>query len=225
MEVAQLVSAYGRVTAMRRVGLLALGCLALGCAREPDRLGSIVHALAERAHACVHAASLRQQAAQPAPSASVAQNPGSVVFADAGTFHKCYAGFAASGDPSLDVMRLGLMCGPVNGMKLGLDVAGSPEGSEEHRVDVRAGDCFRVMAAAARGVGPLTIEVLENEQRLVARASTSSWVIVDADHPFCSSEAVTYRVRVTIPAARDAGAAAADAKRPAYALQVWRLRL
>ena len=210
---------------MRRVGLLALGYLALGCTRGPERIAPGVRASAERARGYVEAAAA-QRPRSAGPSASVVPNPGNVVFADAGTFRNCYEGFAPGGNPLLDVMRLGLLCGPVNGMKLLLDVAGTPAGvSEEHGVAVRAGDCLRVMAAAHRSVERLTVEVIGSEQRVLARAQGGSWLILDSAHPFCSSEAATYRVVVTLPATADGGARRADADAAAYALQVWRFRL
>jgi hypothetical protein len=210
---------------MRRVGLLAVGYLALGCSPDPERLGPAVRVSARRARAYVEGGGLQQRSPAPAPSASVVSNPGRAVFADAGTFRKCYVGFAASGDPVRDVMRLGLLCGPVNGMRLGLDVVGTAAGSEGHVVDVKAGDCFRVMAAAGDRFGSISVEVIASDQRVIARAAGKSWLVIDTDHPFCSSEAGSYRVVVALPARSDADAAGAETNAPAYALQIWRLRL
>jgi hypothetical protein len=209
---------------MRRVGLLAVGYLALGCARDPGTRDPTVRAVAARARAYLDTAALRPR--NVGPSASAIQNPGSVLFADAGTFHKCHAGFSASGDAALDVMRLGLLCGPVNGMKLLLDVAATPAGAtDEHSVPVRAGDCLRVMAAVRRGVQHLTVEVIGSEQRVLARGHGSSWLILDSEYPFCSSEAASFRVLVTLSGSADAGAPRAGPEGAAYALQIWRFRL
>ena len=208
---------------MRRVGLLAVGYLALGCTRALDTVDPGVRAVGRRTRAYLETSAPRPRSV--GPSASAVQNPGSVLFADAGTFHKCYAGFAAGGDPALDVMRLGLLCGPVNGMKLLLDVTGTPAGaSDEHVVPVRAGDCVRVMAAVHRSVERFTVEVIGSE-RMLARGQGSSWLILDSEHPFCSSEAVNYRVVVTLQARADAGTSRAGAEGAAYALQIWRFRL
>jgi hypothetical protein len=209
---------------MRRVGLLAVGYLALGCARDPDSIEPAVRAVAPRARAYLETGVLRPRSV--ARSASAVQNPGSVLFADAGTFHKCYAGFSAGGDAALDVMRLGLLCGPVNGMKLLLDVTGTPAGaSEQHVVAVRAGDCLRVMAAVHRSIERFTVEVLGSEHGVLARGQGSSWLILDSEHPFCSSEATSYRVLVTLSARADAGPSRVAPDGATYALQVWRFRL
>jgi alpha-D-ribose 1-methylphosphonate 5-triphosphate synthase subunit PhnL len=74
-------------------------------------------------------------------------------------------------------------------------------------------------------VGQLSVQVIGSQQRVVARGTASSWLILDADHPFCSSEADNYRVVVELPAGRDAGALRGDTPGVAYALQIWRLRL
>ncbi|HMJ13094.1 MAG TPA: hypothetical protein VK524_16850, partial [Polyangiaceae bacterium] len=169
---------------------------------------------------------LDRQRRAPATSESLAPNPGRVVFADAGVFAKCHSGFTSGGDPTLDVMRLGLMCGPSNGMKLLLDVASDLAAlPERHTLEVRAGDCFRVIAAASRAVAGLRVEVTAADERVVARGAAPSWLILDSEYPFCSSEAGTYRVAVSASSAPDAGAAPVNSRTAAYALQVWRLRL
>jgi hypothetical protein len=121
-------------------------------------------------------------------------------------------------DPKLDVMRLGLLCGPSNGMKKAHEAVGQavPQAgaASEHRFPASAGDCFRVFAVAEPSVQDLDVEVLDPAGKRVAwDTSDDRWPIALPDGPFCALSDGEYRA--VVRAASGSGR---------YAIEVWRLR-
>lgn len=114
-------------------------------------------------------------------------------------------------------MRLGMVCGPVNGLTLLRTFRGAvdenqPPSTGGHRWDAERGDCFRVFAVGEAPIEDLEVEVsrphgagvvLENQNR--------RWVLVAGDRPFCSSEPGEFVARVSTHGGRGQ-----------YALSVWR---
>ncbi|MBI4954813.1 MAG: hypothetical protein HY908_22520 [Myxococcales bacterium] len=104
----------------------------------------------------------------------------------------CYAGFAQSGDPVSDVTRLGMLCGPSNGMvpfdeepRRGRVEAG--KGPRSYQFPAGRGECFRLFAAAELGVGDLDVVMRSSRGTTVARDHTDDgWPIVAPDGPVCS---------------------------------------
>ncbi|MEZ4224047.1 MAG: hypothetical protein R3B13_24070 [Polyangiaceae bacterium] len=156
-------------------------------------------------------------AAPSAPAASApaeAGHPAPV----GGLWLACYSGFAPRTQPKLDVMRLGLLCGPQNGMTKLTDTkeADVTEGGKgrEHAFEAQAGDCYRIFAVAEPSVEDLDIEVLSPSGRRVAfDSSDDRWPVVKPDGPFCVTEDGVHRARVQ--AQRGHGR---------YAVEIWRLR-
>lgn len=114
-------------------------------------------------------------------------------------------------------MRIGMACGPVNGLTLlrsfnGLVDENQPPSAATHRWDAERGDCFRVFAVGEPSIEDLEVEVerphgagvvLENQNR--------RWVLVSEDRPFCSSRAGEFVARVSTHGGKGR-----------YALSVWR---
>jgi hypothetical protein len=134
-----------------------------------------------------------------------------------GNWLKCYASFSPRTRPEIDVLHLGLMCGPSNGMKQVVASGASriEQGKErEHRFDALAGDCYRVFGVAEPSVEDLDVEVLDPAgKQLAVDTSDDRWPIVKPDGPFCVFADGQYRV--VARAQRGAGN---------YALEIWRLR-
>jgi hypothetical protein len=162
--------------------------------------------------------------AAPPPAASTAAPPAGSAEEDAGrvapvggNWLRCYASFQPRTRPELDVMRLGLLCGPSNGMKKVADAPLAPIGSggagREHRFAAHAGDCFRVFAVADPGVEDLDVEVLDpSGARVAFDTSDDRWPIVAPDGPFCVFKDGEYRA--VVRAQRGSGR---------YAAEIWRL--
>ncbi len=135
-----------------------------------------------------------------------------------GLWVSCYGGFRPSGEPLKDVTRLGLMCGPVNGMKLVTDkpMVGQlalGQTHKEHRFVAEAGECYRVFAVASNSVKNLDVTVRSlRGSRLASDHSEDNWPIVDPDRPFCTFESDTFVLEFSSPA----GAGR-------FAAQVWKL--
>jgi hypothetical protein len=134
-----------------------------------------------------------------------------------GNWLSCYSGFTPRTDPKLDVMRLGLMCGPSNGMhKHASDQSEVKAGAagREHRFEVAAGECFRVFAVAEPRVKDIDVQILDDKGRRIAfDTSDDRWPVVKPDGPFCAVEAGA--LRAVVRAQNGSGR---------YAIEVWRLR-
>jgi hypothetical protein len=133
-----------------------------------------------------------------------------------GLWASCHHGFVPSGEPKRDVTRLGLSCGPANGMRpfgkmiTGTAATGRPS---RHRLQVDAGDCLRVFAAAGRGIANLDLELSRATGEVLSRdRSLRTWPILDDARPFCQPGATD--LLLTISSADGAGS---------FAAQVWRM--
>ncbi len=115
-------------------------------------------------------------------------------------------------------MRLGVLCGPQNGMTK-LSDAREAEVNEggagrEHHFEAKPGDCYRVFAVAEPAVQDLDVEVLSPSKKRVAfDTSDDRWPVVRPDGPFCVTEEGQHRVRVR-----------AQRGKGRYAIEIWRLR-
>ncbi|MBW2458151.1 MAG: hypothetical protein JRI68_26845 [Deltaproteobacteria bacterium] len=142
-----------------------------------------------------------------------------------GLWVSCYGRFKPSGDPVKDVTRLGLMCGPVNGMtQQGDTIRGTVEPGTGRpgqpgvpilagQFRVQAGNCYRIFAVAAPKVRDLDVTIRSSRgSRLTSDQTEDPWPIVDPERPFCSFEDDTFSIEVA------SGGAAGP-----FALQVWTL--
>ena len=132
-----------------------------------------------------------------------------------GLWVSCYGKFQPTGSPLDAVTKLGLMCGPVNGMQqLGTTFEGSASASaSKHTFAVKSGECYRVFAVAAASVDDLDVVVKSGRgTRLSADQTEDRWPIVDPERPLCSFEDDTFVAEVSSRKGRGA-----------FALQVWRL--
>ena len=145
------------------------------------------------------------------PDAGVAAGPEPV----GGTWVSCYGRYRPTSTPRRDVLRLGLLCGPVNGMRLvGWTIEGeATDAATEHGLDLDAGDCLRVFAVSEQSVLDFSVEVRDPKGGLVAAdRSGDRWPILNPDGPFCVMQAGRYALRVRT---RQGGGR--------YAMQVWKL--
>jgi hypothetical protein len=132
-----------------------------------------------------------------------------------GRWVSCYANYRATSAPERDVARLAGMCGPANGMTpVGPIVGGEAvDAAENHHLEARAGDCFRIFAVADAFVADLGVEVINPRGNAVTYDRNGDrWPVLNPDGPFCLFETGTYTVRVR-----------ALQGRGRYAMQVWRL--
>jgi hypothetical protein len=135
-----------------------------------------------------------------------------------GNWLKCYANFQPRTQPELEVLRLGLLCGPSNGMRKLSDVQqaelGDGGAGREHRFTAQAGDCYRIFAVGEPGIEYLDVEVFAPSGARVAwDTSDDRWPIVKPDGPFCVFHDGQYRA--VVRAQRGSGR---------YAVEIWRLR-
>lgn len=135
-----------------------------------------------------------------------------------GPWVRCHDNFRLSGDPLRDVTRLGMLCGPSNGMRRMSDpVQGAVEAGEAAHTsafDVLSGECYRVFAAAEGTATALDVDVLSSHgARVAGDHGEDGWSIVQPDRPFCPLGDDTYTLEVK-----------ARRGRGRFAAEVWRLR-
>jgi hypothetical protein len=107
-----------------------------------------------------------------------------------GPWVQCYGHFKPSGDPLKDVTRLGLLCGPANGMRRlepepfeGAVAAGQLPVTRT--LAGKRGECYRIFAVAESSVIDLDIQVLSSRNvGIAADHNEDTWPIVQADRPF-----------------------------------------
>jgi hypothetical protein len=120
-----------------------------------------------------------------------------------GPWVRCYGNFKPSGEPLKDVTRLGLLCGPENGMRRLGDRAIEGTVSEggaaaTSRFAAKRGECYRVFAVAENTVVDLDVSVLSSHGIAVAADhGEDAWPIVQPDRPFCPLDDDTFSVEVT----------------------------
>ncbi len=128
---------------------------------------------------------------------------------------RCALHFTPEGKPDLDVMRLGLMCGPSNGMHrvvLGPKQHSGGVGRVELRFPAHAGDCFRLLVVGEQGAGRIEVELADAHGKLLAKQSgRRRWTMLGLDGPVCVPDAGQYHAKV-------------HAERGQLAVELWRLR-
>jgi hypothetical protein len=163
-------------------------------------------------------AELAEAAASTEPAPIAPPPAGARAAPTGGNWRKCHANFQPRDQPELDVLRLGVLCGPSNGMRKVSEakqaqVADGGAG-QEHRWRAQAGDCYRIFAVGEPGIEDLDVEVFApNGARVALDTSDDRWPIVNPDGPFCVFEEGDYRA--VVRAQRGSGR---------YAVEIWRLR-
>lgn len=135
-----------------------------------------------------------------------------------GPWVRCYGNYRLSGDPLRDVTRLGMLCGPENGMRrMAETIQGAVEAGKTHHTstfEVVSGECYRIFATAEPTITDLDVDVLTRHgARVAGDHGDDGWPIVQPDRPFCPLESDTYTLEVK--ARRGSGR---------FAAEIWRLR-
>jgi hypothetical protein len=105
----------------------------------------------------------------------------------------CYDGFVPSRSPRVDVVRLGVACGPVSGLvelaKTG-GIVGETARGPTLRWDAERGDCFRIFAVAAEPVQDVKIDVRSKASGVEAHVDVNRrWAVVGEEGLFCAARA------------------------------------
>jgi hypothetical protein len=132
-----------------------------------------------------------------------------------GPWVSCYGNYRPTSTPERDVTRLGLMCGPENGMTLLHSTITGAAGSavEQHVIEAEQGECLRIFAVAEVPVTDLAVEVSgPHGARVASDHNGDRWPILNPDGPFCLLDGGRHTIRVR-----------ARQGRGSYALQIWRL--
>ncbi|MBK8257312.1 MAG: hypothetical protein IPK82_32140 [Polyangiaceae bacterium] len=109
-----------------------------------------------------------------------------------GLWVTCRDAMSLSGDPLKDVTRIGLLCGPITGLRRKtaqaiVGVIGEKDPPVYTSFRVQKGACYRVFAVADEGVRELDVAVLSSRQvRVAADHSDGRVAVVQPDRPFCT---------------------------------------
>lgn len=131
-----------------------------------------------------------------------------------GPWVRCYGNFRLTGEPLKDLTRLGLLCGPENGMRRatpkpieGHVKEGGP--GVEEKLRAFRGACYRVFAVGGPGIINLDVTVRSSRGATIATdGGEDAWPIVQPDRPFCALE--DDLISVEISARRGEGQFAAE---------------
>jgi hypothetical protein len=156
------------------------------------------------------------RAAPPVPVASARQRQPAVPSPEPSNWSACATGHRAGTDPVRSIERLGLLCGPSNGMVQQPPRSEGPlsesgdEGTFEWRG--RVGRCYRLVVAAT-AVADLEVELIGPDGSSVDLVnSDASWALVPATGALCVAREGGYAAKV-----RTHGGSGR------YALDLWRL--
>jgi hypothetical protein len=108
----------------------------------------------------------------------------------------CYAGFSPSSSPRVDVVRLGVACGPPSGLVQLARTNGTIDEAGRAPVlrwDAERGDCFRLFAVAGAKVEDLAVKI-EATDGIDAPSSSSEspsrrWAVLGEEGVFCAPRA------------------------------------
>lgn len=120
-----------------------------------------------------------------------------------GTWVSCHEGLPLSGDPLRDVTRLGLLCGPSNGMRRAsrqaiVGLVGEHEPAVTSSFEAKRGACYRVFAAADPQVGDIDVTIRSSRDAGVAGDhGNGRLAIVQPDRPFCTFSDETFTVEIS----------------------------
>ncbi len=113
---------------------------------------------------------------------------------------RCALRFMPRGQPELDAMRLGLMCGPSNGMHRvpsNLQRRDAGAGGTEIGFRASAGDCLRLLVVGGPGAGRIDASLLDAHGKPLAKQSgRRRWTMLGLDGPVCVDQSGSYRATV-----------------------------
>jgi len=105
----------------------------------------------------------------------------------------CHEGFSPSGVPRIDVLRLGMACGPISGLTEIAKTSGTLEEAGRKPTlgwDALRGDCFRLFAVATEPVEDIDVEIdfASTPKETIAHVDPSRrWAVVGEDGPLCAT--------------------------------------
>ena len=124
----------------------------------------------------------------------------------------CYAGFLPSAVPRVDVVRLGVACGPSTGLTQLARINGVVDEANAGptlRWDASRGDCFRLFAVAGEPVEDLEVDVKGPHGSFAALTNQNRrWLVAGEDALFCAAQKGQFEAIFSTHAGRGAVAAA-----------------
>jgi hypothetical protein len=113
----------------------------------------------------------------------------------------CFDKFEPQAAAHVDVVRLGMLCGPANGLTLLARASGvvdEARGPFAYQWEAERGDCFRVFAVAEAPVDDLEVEVFgPPRERLFLENQNRRWVLARENGPFCAPREGTFEAQFT----------------------------
>lgn len=130
----------------------------------------------------------------------------------------CYRGFRTSGEPDVDVTRLGMLCGPSAGLTFQHDVVrgrlDEDAPARAHSIALRRGECMSAFAAAS-DIEDLELEIVGPDGVPLGHANVGRpWVVFPQSGPYCPEASGVHQLL-----ARTHG------RSGPYSLSIWSRRL
>jgi hypothetical protein len=101
----------------------------------------------------------------------------------------------------VDVLRLGMLCGPPNGLSLLARATGVVDEATKpfvYQWEAERGDCFRVFGVAEDSVEDLEVELFgPHRERLFLENQNRRWVVAAENGPFCAPKEGTFEAQFT----------------------------
>jgi hypothetical protein len=175
---------------MKAVGAILLACtLGIGCKGQPAPAEKPKPVTVVETPPIESAASARRTP-RPPPTAVAGQSP---------LWTTCLEHFEPNAAPHVDVLRLGMLCGPPNGLSLLARASGQVDEARKpftYQWEAERGDCFRVFGVAEEPVEDLEVEVFgPHRERLFLENQNRRWVVATENGPFCAPKEGTFEAQ------------------------------
>jgi hypothetical protein len=113
------------------------------------------------------------------------------------TWITCMDGFQTRSTPSLDLLRLGMLCGPYHAMRrLGEPLEGklSAGASQKHAFEAKRDQCFRLFAVAEPSLKRFSLRAFGPASTKIAETTVHRpFAALGADGVFCVQEAGSFQ--------------------------------
>jgi hypothetical protein len=166
-----------------------------------------VHAIAckEPAPAVKQEAAPAAETPAPPPSLATAQKPARkpppAASGQSPLWTTCLENFEPNAAAHVDVLRLGMLCGPPNGLSLLARAVGVVDEARKpfvYQWEAERGDCFRVFGVAEEPVEDLEVELFgPHRERLFLENQNRRWVVASENGPFCAPKEGTFEAQFT----------------------------
>jgi hypothetical protein len=174
---------------MKTLSALVLACTLVACKEPPAPAPKPAPAAVTETPAPAESTASARKPRTPPPAAS-GQSP---------LWTTCFDRFEPNAAAHVDVLRLGMLCGPPNGLSLLARASGVVDEARKpftYQWEAERGDCFRVFGVAEEPVEDLEVELFgPHRERLFLENQNRRWVVAAENGPFCAPKEGTFEAQ------------------------------